>query len=78
MFVSFVSTCFTVMLGCFIWFRRFMFFGALSWVVYVAFDRFKVFLFSVVLDPSEGCVGGSSSSNLFYVVFVCFRSFRLF
>ena len=53
MFVSFVSTCFTVMLSCFIWFRRFMFFWALSRVVYVASDRSKVFLLSVVLGRSE-------------------------
>ena len=37
-------TCFTAMLHCFKWFRRFRFFlGALSRVVYVASDRFKVF-----------------------------------
>ena len=55
-----------------------MFFWALSRVVYVAFDRSKVFLLSVVLDPSEGCVGGSSCSKVFYVVFICSRSSRLF
>ena len=42
--VSFMClTCFTAMLDCFKWFRRFRFFGALSRVVYVASDRFKVF-----------------------------------
>ena len=72
-FVSCVSTCFTAMLHCFKWFRQFRFVLALSRVVHVASDRFKVFFVFGCFGWSRGCVGGSNCFNLFYVIFVCFE-----